>query len=77
MYPLELVAWVFPQFPCQPAKHGHFVGRIHQADGLVYGCGSVSNGIAEGWGSKAAVPGTDFSQDANRRFDPVAGFPCN
>eukprot|EP00437_Effrenium_voratum_P022012 CAMPEP_0181401130 /NCGR_PEP_ID=MMETSP1110-20121109/2488_1 /TAXON_ID=174948 /ORGANISM="Symbiodinium sp., Strain CCMP421" /LENGTH=235 /DNA_ID=CAMNT_0023523283 /DNA_START=680 /DNA_END=1387 /DNA_ORIENTATION=- len=36
------------------------------ADGLVYGCGSVSNGIAEGWGSKAAVPGTDFSQEEYR-----------
>ncbi|CAJ1341203.1 unnamed protein product [Effrenium voratum] len=41
------------------------VARI-PADGLVYGCGSVSNGIAEGWGSKAAVPGTDFSQEEYR-----------
>ncbi|CAJ1350434.1 unnamed protein product [Effrenium voratum] len=36
------------------------------ADGLVYGCASVSNGIAEGWGSKAAIPDTDFSQEAFR-----------
>ena len=31
------------------------------ADGLVYGMASVSNGIAEGWGSKAAMPGTSFA----------------
>ncbi|CAJ1389476.1 unnamed protein product [Effrenium voratum] len=34
------------------------------ADALVYGCSSVSNGIAEGWGSKAAIPDTDCSQEA-------------
>ena len=33
------------------------------ADALVYGCASVSNGIAEGWASKAAMPGTSFSQE--------------
>ena len=34
------------------------------ADGLVYGCASVSNGIAEGWASRAAKEGSDFSIEA-------------
>lgn len=37
------------------------------ADSLVYGCASVSNGIAQGWGSKAAVPNTTFSIEVYRR----------
>lgn len=36
------------------------------ADGLVYGCASVSNGIAEGWASRAAKEGTDFSNEVYR-----------
>ena len=38
------------------------------ADGLVYGCASVSNGIAEGWASRAAKEGTDFSNEARRQL---------
>ena len=36
------------------------------ADGLIVSCAAVSNGIAEGWGSKAAVAGTSFSNEAYR-----------
>ncbi|CAK9090792.1 unnamed protein product [Durusdinium trenchii] len=39
------------------------------ADGLVYGCASVSNGIAEGWGSRAAKEGTDFSNEVYRTWN--------
>eukprot|EP00913_Durusdinium_trenchii_P000180 g163.t1 len=33
---------------------------------VVYSCASLSNGIAEGWASRAAQEGTDFSNEAYR-----------
>eukprot|EP00913_Durusdinium_trenchii_P000182 g165.t1 len=39
------------------------------ADGLVYGCASVSNGIAEGWASRAAKEGSDFSIEVYRTWN--------
>ncbi|CAJ1396206.1 unnamed protein product, partial [Effrenium voratum] len=42
------------------------------ADGLVYGCASVANGIAEGWASSAAMPGTDFSNENYRLRNLIA-----
>ncbi|CAK9053240.1 unnamed protein product [Durusdinium trenchii] len=44
------------------------------ADSLVYGCASVSNGIAQGWGSKAAVPNTTFSIEVYRTY--VMSLEC-
>lgn len=37
------------------------------ADALVYGCATVSNGLAEGWASRAAEEKTDFSTEASDR----------
>ena len=31
------------------------------ADAVVYGGSSVSNGVAQGWATRAATKGTDFS----------------
>lgn len=42
------------------------------ADGMVYGMASVANGIAEGWASKAAMPGTNFSLEIYRLQNTIA-----
>lgn len=42
------------------------------ADGMVYGMASVANGIAEGWASNAAMPGTNFSLEIYRLQNTIA-----
>mmetsp|Transcript_15962 Transcript_15962/g.27147 ORF Transcript_15962/g.27147 Transcript_15962/m.27147 type:complete len:551 (+) Transcript_15962:65-1717(+) len=42
------------------------------ADALVYGMASVANGIAEGWGTQAAMPNTSFSVEAYRLQNTIA-----
>ncbi|CAK9090846.1 unnamed protein product [Durusdinium trenchii] len=39
------------------------------ADALVYGCATVSNGLAEGWASRAAEEKTDFSTEVYRTWN--------
>eukprot|EP00438_Fugacium_kawagutii_P029900 Skav200717 [mRNA] locus=scaffold2650:156095:157639:- [translate_table: standard] len=42
------------------------------ADGMVYGMANVSNGIAQGWASKAAMPNTGFSIEIYRLRNNIA-----
>ena len=51
-------------------------GTLMLADGLIVSCAAVSNGIAEGWGSKAAVAGTSFSNEAYRTSSTCLEVIC-
>ncbi|CAE7817566.1 unnamed protein product, partial [Symbiodinium sp. CCMP2592] len=41
-------------------------GSLLLADAIVYGGASVANGIGEGWGCRAATPGTSYSIEVYR-----------
>lgn len=46
------------------------------ADTIVYGGASVANGIAEGWASRAACKGTDYSIETYRAHQFIGASLC-
>ena len=46
-------------------------GILLLADAIVYGGSSVSNGVAQGWATRAATKGTDFSIEKRLGASPL------